>query len=88
MCKRGNDQPIDVGNDLFHCFAFFRRHGWKLRLQISGLDLREHRQVFNVLEVFRDPVNQLMAKAAKVFLAHVAQGGRKLWLWLGHGAAV
>ena len=40
--------------------------------QIAGLDLRQHRQVFDALEVVGDPVDQFVTEATKLFLAHVA----------------
>ena len=51
--------------------AFFRSRRRQLRLQFTGLNLREHGQVFDVLEIIRDPVNDLMTEAAKLFRGHV-----------------
>ena len=45
----------------------------QLRLEIAGLDLRQDRQIFDVLEVVRNPVDNLVAKAAKFFGGHVAE---------------
>ncbi len=72
VCERGDDQSIDVGENRFHRLAFFRRRCRELCLQFARLNLREHRQVFNVLEITRDPVDDLMTEPAEFFGRHVA----------------
>ena len=44
----------------------------------------EDRTLVDVVEVIGDPVDQIMAKATKVFFAHVAQFGRERGLGI-HG---
>src|SRR5882724_4492710 len=74
MRQRRNDQAIDVSKNRLHRLASFRRRGWQLRFEITGLNLRQHRQIFDTFEVIRDPVDDLMTEAAEFFGGHVAEG--------------
>ena len=85
VSQRGSDQSIEIGNDLFHRFAFGRRDRGQLRLQVSRLNGGQHRAFIDVLEVISDPIDQLMAKTTKVFLAHIAQFGREIGFGAVHG---
>ena len=85
VSQRRSDQSIEIRNDLFHRLAFSRRNGGQFCFQVSRLNGRQHRTLIDVLEVIGDPIDQLMAKTTKVFLAHVAQFGRKVGFGAVHG---
>lgn len=75
MRQRRQDQSIDIGDDVGHRFAVFRRSERQLGFQIARLNLRKHRQLFNAFEVIGDPIDQFMAMTAELFAGHVAETG-------------
>ena len=72
MRQRRNDQAIDISKNRLHRLALLRRAGWQLRFEIAGLNLRQHRQIFDMFEVIRNPVDDLVTVTAEFFGAHVA----------------
>src|SRR6266480_3214461 len=77
VCKRRNDQAIEIGQDLLHRLALLRRRRGKLSFQFARLDLREHWKAFNVFKVIANPIDQLVTKATEILLAHVPGWGSK-----------
>ena len=73
MRERRNNQAIEVGENRLHWLALLRRSGWKLGLEIAGLDLRQHRQLFDMFEVICDPVDYFMTEAPELISGHVAE---------------
>lgn len=79
MCERRDYQTIDVGENSFHRLALRRWGRGQLRFEVAGLDLSEDWQFFDAFKVVRNPIDNLVAKAAEVFSGHVAEW---VCLWL------
>src|SRR5258706_5302577 len=85
--ERGDDQSIDIRENCRHGFALQRWGRRQLGFKIPGLHLSQHREVFDVLKVVRDPVDDLMAEAAKFRGGHVAgwwSDFTRAFFWSGH----
>src|SRR5262245_25740570 len=84
-----NDESIEVGQDLVHRLPALGRGRGKLCLEITRLDLGEHREIIDTLKVVGNPIDKSVADATKLFPVHVTQFGRNSWcgyLWFTHGA--
>lgn len=75
--ERGHDQMVNVRQNLTHRFALYGSRLRQLRFKLAGFDLREHGQFLYVLEVIRNPINDLAPELAKILRAHIAKGRRK-----------
>ena len=73
MRQGRHNQAVHIAKNLVHGFACQGRRGWELRFQIARFNLRQYRQVFDMFEVVRNPVDQFVTVPAKLFGIHVAQ---------------
>ena len=56
----GHDEPIDISQNFFERFAFFRRSRRKLRTNGAGLVVRRNAQRSYILPKIRDPIHKFM----------------------------
>src|SRR5215471_9098010 len=74
VSKGRNNQAIDVSENVVHGLAMLRRGGWQLGFEVTWLDLCKNGQIFDMVEVIGDPVDQFMTVATKLFSGHIAGG--------------
>ena len=73
--QAGNENSFEVGQDRVEMFGVFGRLGWKRRRDVTRLDARENRVPFRMLEIRRDPLDELVAVSSKRLRVH----GRRLY---------
>ena len=75
---RGNDQPIEVGQDGVHRFAVLRRVRGKRGGHVTGRHRRQHAAFFDAGDEIGDPIGHRVGVAAQFVGMHVARA-------IGHG---
>ena len=66
-------QLVHVGKDRAKIFAGFRSGLRNCILQRARFDLRQHRKLFDVLKIVRDPIDDLVTVLSKFVRRHVAE---------------
>ena len=71
----GQDHFIEVGQDRFHGFAFLRTCIGEQSLQFAGIATSRHLMLPGVLQVIRNPFDQISTVSAKLLRGHVPAVG-------------
>jgi len=66
VCDGGKDEPLDIAEHRRERLAGFGRRLRQALEQLAGLDLREHREVADPLEVRRGPLESSRSVASQV----------------------
>ena len=69
--EAGHEHALEVGHDGAEGFRILRRRRGECGRDVARLDAREHRIFLRVLEIFGDPVHELVAVPPERRRVHV-----------------